>query len=54
MKKIAFEFDSGYNLPKIPATNWERVFKKYKPEPLLVDLISKILVFDTDKRLTQF
>lgn len=48
----AKDADGGeLNYPKIPKVGWERLLKRYKPEPLFVDLISKILVFEVEQRL---
>lgn len=41
-------------LPKIPHSGWAKLLKRYNPDPLLVDLISKILVYDIRSRLTPF
>ncbi len=43
-----------YNLPSIRPTPWEAVLHKYEPEPQLVDLIARILTYDTKARITPF
>ncbi len=38
-------------MPRIPAAGWQKVLKKYNPEPEFIDLIEKILTYDIDARL---
>jgi hypothetical protein len=38
---------SSLPLPKIKSTSWAKILKKYNPEPELIDLIDKILTYDT-------
>ena len=51
MDKYTSEMDEKPQFPKIPHTGWQKLLKKYKPDPLLVDLIEKILVYDIKERL---
>lgn len=41
-------------IPKIPHKNWNDVFKNKNPDPLFIDLIDKIFVYDPEKRPTPF
>lgn len=42
------------HFPEIPPAKWEKILKKYNVDPLFTDLISKILIYDTEKRLTPY
>ncbi|EGR31038.1 protein kinase domain protein [Ichthyophthirius multifiliis] len=41
-----------YNFPQIKPCSWPKFFSKQKPDPLLVDLISKILIYVPSERPT--
>lgn len=42
----------GSKMPTIKATPWPKVFANCKIDPLAIDLISKILVYSPEERLT--
>lgn len=40
-----------YKLPHIKPNSWELVLHKYEPEKELIDLIQRMLTYDTKSRL---
>jgi glycogen synthase kinase 3 beta len=48
------EKHTQYRLPALRPTPWEAVLHKYEPEPQLVDLIGKMLTYDTKVRIHPF
>jgi len=40
-----------FKFPQIKAHPWNKVFAKQKPDPLLIDMISKILTYAPKDRL---
>ncbi|KAL4469797.1 hypothetical protein ABPG72_022117 [Tetrahymena utriculariae] len=41
-----------FNFPSIKPTSWTKIFAKQKPDPMLIDLISRLLVFVPTDRPT--
>ncbi len=48
------ERNTRYNLPYIKPTPWEVILSKYEAEPELIDLISRMLTYDTKGRISPF
>jgi serine/threonine protein kinase len=46
------EKNTHYNFPILKPTPWEAVLHKYEPEKELIDLISRMLTYDTKGRIT--
>jgi len=42
------------NAPKIEARQWSSVFKNKNNDPLYIDLVSKLLVYEPERRLTPY
>lgn len=42
---------NDFKFPQIKAHPWNKVFLKFKPDPNLIDLISKLLVYSPKDRL---
>jgi len=49
--KLMNPSQTEFKFPQIKAHPWNKVFQKYKADPLLIDLISKLLVYAPKERL---
>lgn len=52
IKKMNPASTEKISLPDIKPVEWPVVFKNFKPDPLLLDLLSKVLIYDPNERLT--
>lgn len=51
VKKMNPSYSEDFTINDIKPVPWEDVFEKFKPDPLFLDLISKVLVYDPNERL---
>jgi glycogen synthase kinase 3 beta len=52
LQKYSPEACDLISMPRIPNVGWQRVLKKFNPEPELVDLLANIIVYDGATRFT--
>lgn len=52
VEKMNPDYKEDFSIQNIKAKPWEAVFSKQKVDPLFLDLLEKVLVYEPDKRLT--
>lgn len=41
-------------IPKVKGTDWRKILKRYNPEELEIDLIKRMLTYETKERIRPF